>query len=192
MELSREDRLRGPFEKSHRLIEIGPSYNPIVPKAEGWSTTVVDHAPREALIDKYSRLGCNTDRIEEVDVVLTGGDLVEAIPRSQHGTFDGLIASHVVEHLPDLLGFLKSLDRLLAPHGTVALAVPDRRLCFNFFQSPTLTGDLLAAHAEQRTQHTRRTFFNETAYNVSRNNQIAWEPNRERFCFTGSLATALA
>lgn len=190
MDVARQARVRGPLTKGMRLIEIGASHAPIAPKADGWNTTVVDHAPRAELRDKYGSLGVDVSAVEEVDVIWTEGSLLDAVPKALHGTFDGLIASHVIEHIPDTIGFLKAADALLNPSGTVALAVPDRRFCFNFFQAPTFTGDLIAAQG--RVRHTKRTAFNEAAYNVARSGVTGWGPQTDAFQFLGSLPAALA
>jgi SAM-dependent methyltransferase len=158
-----------------QLIEIGPSYSPIVPKADGWQTTVIDHATQAEILAKYQGMGVETvDRIEEVDYVWKGEPLTTLIPEARHGTFDGLVASHVGEHLPDLIAFLQSAATLIKPDGVMALALPDKRVCFDFFQPLTTTGDLVAAHAEGRTRHARRTFFNQAAYFATRDSEIGW------------------
>ena len=159
-----------------RLIELGPSYNPVAAKADGWNTTTIDHASRDDLLKKYGALGVTTvDRIEAVDYVWQDGPLTALIPQDLHGQFDGLIASHVGEHFPDLIGFFKSAATLLRPDGVLALALPDRRVCFDFFQPLTMTGDLVDAHVQGRTRHQRRTFFNQGAYFTMRDGDIGWQ-----------------
>ncbi len=113
-------------------------------------------------------------RIEPVDFKWQGEALTTLIPPAMHGTFDGLIASHVGEHLPDLIGFLQDACALLKSEGLIALALPDKRVCFDFFQPLTTTGDLLAAHTERRARHQRRTFFNQAAYFVTRKGEGGW------------------
>jgi predicted SAM-dependent methyltransferase len=80
-------------------------------------------------------------------------------PANHRGTFDGVIASHVIEHFPDLLGFFLAAERMLKPDGILSLVVPDKRFCFDYFQSVSLTGDVHDAHSEQRSRHTRKTAF---------------------------------
>jgi len=173
--VSREALLRRHFDRDMRLIEIGPSYNPILPKADGWQTTVIDHASQGDLVTMYTGLGVSTvDRIEPVDHVWQEAPLAALLPEDMLGKYDGLVASHVGEHFPDLIGFLQNASRLLKPDGVLALALPDKRVCFDFFQPTTMTGDVLAAHAAQRTRHQKRIFFNQSAYFVDRNGAFAW------------------
>ena len=176
---SRHDKIRQSFTKEMRLIEIGASYNPIVPKRDGWRTTVVDHADRETLVKKYhgegDRLGVvgwSPEIIEEVDVVWSDGPLLDAFPETLHGSFDGAIASHVGEHVPDLVGFLQAMGVLLKPTGTFFLALPDRRLCFDFFQSITTTGNVLDGMGQSR--HSRGTIYDHSARYTRCNGLDTW------------------
>jgi len=173
--LTREDLIRHPFTPSMRLIELGASYSPIIPKAEGWQTTVIDHATQDQLREKYH--GENKDRIEPVDFVWQGEPLDELLPADRLGQFDGLIASHVGEHIPDLIGFFQAIDRVLKPGGVIALALPDMRVCFDFFQARTSTGDLLDAHAQHRTRHRRGKIFDGVAYMATRGSGAGWPLN---------------
>ncbi|HET7879972.1 MAG TPA: hypothetical protein VFL55_03740, partial [Acetobacteraceae bacterium] len=65
--MTRAELIRRYFDKGSRVVEIGASYSPIVPKSDGWNTTVVDHATRYDLVEKYDALGIqDVDRIEPV------------------------------------------------------------------------------------------------------------------------------
>jgi GT2 family glycosyltransferase len=167
--------LLGDLDRRAHILEIGPSYNPIAPKADGWNTKTLDHATRSELMVKYrGHPGVDVERIEEVDFVWTGGTLVDAIPAEYHGSFDALIASHVLEHTTDLVGFLDAAETLVTPTGVVILALPDKRYCFDYFRPLTTTGDVLDAHAARRSRHTRRVHFNQAAYAVRNSGDGAW------------------
>jgi hypothetical protein len=175
----RTETLLADLDRTARIIEIGPSYNPVAPKADGWNTTTLDHATRSELIDKYrGHPGVNVERIEDVDFVWTRGSLAEAVPSDLHGTFDAFIASHVIEHTPDFVGFLNTAERLLAPTGVAILAVPDKRYCFDFYRPLTTTGDVLEACVADRSRHASRTAFNHTAYVVKNAGAGAWGQGR--------------
>lgn len=172
--VSRADQLLAPVNRSARIIEIGPSYNPIAPKAAGWNTTTVDHATRSELVRKYASHPVDVSRIEEVDFVWTGGPLADAVPRHLHGAFDAFIASHVIEHTTDIVGFLDTAETLLAPGGIVILAIPDKRYCFDYFRPLTTTGEVLSASASRRSRHTHRAVFDHVAYIVMNDGNGAW------------------
>jgi len=141
---SREEILRAGIIKSDKIIEIGPSFNPLTPKRDGWNSFSVDHTDNEGLTDKYRHdPSVNVGLIEQVDFVWTEGKLSDAVPTEHHGTFDVFMASHVIEHIPDLIGFLSSAEVLCRPGAKMILAVPDKRVCFDFFRPLSTTGDAL-------------------------------------------------
>ena len=100
--------------------------------------------------------------------------MCDAVPSDLHGTFDAFIASHVIEHTPDLIGFLDTAATLLAPDGVVILAVPDKRYCFDYFRPLTTTGRVLDAHAACRSRHARSVVFDHLAYVVKNDGTGAW------------------
>jgi len=190
--IDRIQRLRLPIDRSAKILEVGSSFSPTTPKSEGWQSFIVDHTTKEGLIEKYKHNpSVNISNIETVDFVWQEGYLHESLPKSQLGTFDACIASHVIEHIPDLVGFFKSLEKILCPEGVVSLALPDKRFCFDYFKPFTTTGDLLAAHAERRMRHTPKTAFDDLAYGVRNNSQIAWgQQPPDEFSFVAALADA--
>jgi SAM-dependent methyltransferase len=192
--MDRRDRILADVEPGMRVIELGGGYAPIAPKSAGWNTCTVDHAPREELVAKYTGVpGVDVSRIEEVDVVWTSGPLHDAVPRVLHGTFDACVGSHVLEHIPDPLGLLRSMEVLLAPRGVISLAIPDKRFCFDFFKPLSSVGELLEAHRAGATRHAARTAFDHKAYSISSGGEIAWGagPMGERV-FLDSLEDAQA
>jgi SAM-dependent methyltransferase len=133
----------------------------------------------------------DVDRIEEVDFVWRDGPLSGAVPSELHGTFDAFIASHVIEHAPDLLAFLESAAMVLGTGGIALLAIPDKRFCFDYFRPLAMTGDVLASHRLLRTRHSKQTIFNHTAYVVSANGVCAWgQHSLENIAFYHSIDSA--
>ena len=125
--MGREDTLRSGLSTASKVIEIGPSFNPLLPKRDGWNVFTIDHDDRAGLVAKYANdPSVDTTRIEEVDFVWHGGSLLDAIPPEHHGTFDAFVASHVIEHTPDIVTFLAAAATLIKPGGVIILAVPDK------------------------------------------------------------------
>lgn len=191
--MDRIARLLSTSTKSDRIIEIGAGYCPVAPKSGGWRTHVVDHADQDALRAKYAQASVDLTAIEDVDTVWQEGSLHDAVPAELHGQFETLIASHVLEHLPDLIGFLGSAEKLLTSSGTISIALPDRRFCFDYFKPMPTTGDLLEAHVNRRTRHSLRTAWNHLAYSVTVKGELAWGQHAvERPAFIDPFAVAMA
>ena len=111
--------------------------------------------------------------IEEVDHVLDGSKtLSEHIGKA--GYYDYIVASHVIEHVPDMLGFMKSCEALLRPDGVLLLAVPDKRHCFDVLQPLSTTGVVLQAHLDGHKRPTAGAVFDDRAYNAVRADAIGW------------------
>ena len=154
-----------------KMLEIGPSYSPLIPRSAGWNSFSLDCATAEELRVKYAhepRVG----NIEDVDFVWRDGRLSEAVPAAEHGTFDYVLACHVFEHAPDPIGFLHSIDCLLKPDGMLSLALPDKRRMFDFFGQISTTSDWLAAIG--RTRHPPKTHFDHFGRHVHESGAITW------------------
>jgi predicted SAM-dependent methyltransferase len=172
---ARAEAMLGAVSRSAKIIEIGPSHNPALPKADGWNVRTLDHATQAELVVKYAAdPNVDTSRIEEVDYVWQGGSLAEAVPQSEHGSFDAFVASHVIEHTTDLIAFFEAAQVLLKPSGLVGLAIPDKRYCFDYFQPLTTVGAVLDAHLARRSRHQPGTVFDHFAYAVMRSGAGAW------------------
>lgn len=189
--MPRKQLLLSLIDTTGQGLEIGPGFNPLLPKAEGWRVHTLDHGTREELVRKYAGADVDTSRIEEVDHVSRGASVFDAIGRE--GAYDYIVASHVIEHTPDLLGFLLDCQRLLKPHGVLALAVPDKRFSFDVLRPLSSTGEVLQARLERRQRHTPGRIFDEGAYNVLRGGALAWcADNQDALSFFRPLADARA
>ena len=188
--MDRTTLLRSTIPLHGRGLEIGPSYNPLVPKADGYHVEIVDYTNAEGLRAKYhGNPHVDVGRIEPVDHVAGSSGLAAAV--GQPGAFDYIVASHVIEHTPDMLGFLRDCETLLAPGGVLLLAVPDKRHCFDIFQPLTSTGGVLQAHLDRRTRPTPGAVFDDVAYNAVRDGAIGWDPSgRGTLTFFASLEAA--
>ncbi|MBX3726865.1 MAG: methyltransferase domain-containing protein [Xanthomonadales bacterium] len=133
----------------------------------------VDHLDKTGLVAKYTGHGVETSAIEEVNHVWRGEPLSELV--GAPGGFDWIIASHVIEHVPDLVGFLRECERLLTADGVLSLAIPDKRYCFDHLRPHTSTGEALQAFLEGRTRHPPGLVFDYFASAVKRSGDIAWQ-----------------
>ena len=138
----RQILLQGLDIAATRGLEIGPLHNPILRRPEA-DVLYVDHVGTEALREKYGRdPHVDPGRIVEVDIVWSGGSLADACGERR---FDYVVASHVIEHIPDVIGWLAQLKSVLHPSGTVRLIVPDRRYCFDYRRETSTAADMILA-----------------------------------------------
>ena len=106
-------------------IEIGALDNPLIQKSEG-PIMYVDFTDAETLKKKYAVFADrNINNVVDVDVIWGQNNLSEALGNEHY--IDYIIASHVIEHVPDLIGLLGEVQTVLKEGGTLRLAIPDRR-----------------------------------------------------------------
>jgi SAM-dependent methyltransferase len=123
-------------------IEVGPGSNPF-PVPAGATVRYADRwTPDEA-----KRLYPEVPGAEfpEPDVVIDFD--VDGLARFAAGSLDFVVASHVLEHLADPLGFLVEMHRVLRPGGTAVVLLPDRRRTFDKTRPPTTLAHLVDDHA---------------------------------------------
>ncbi len=148
------------FRTGHGL-EIGPLAKPIAVRPDA-DVSYVDITDRDELVEHYrDDPGVDTDRIPDLDFWLTRPDGIVTIDEACAGgaPFDWVVASHVVEHIPDVIGWLQQIAAVTADGGTLVLAVPDRRYCFDVHRPPTTVGQALEAHERgDRRPQTRAVF----------------------------------
>jgi predicted SAM-dependent methyltransferase len=168
----REDKVFHLIDKKGLGLEIGPSYNPIAPKKAGFNVRILDHATREELIEKYRPHGVNLNNIEEVDFVWHGEPLSKLIGKTSY--FDWIIASHVIEHVPDLISFLQQCEALLKPDGILSLVIPDKRYCFDYFSEISSTGHVLDTFTERRVRPSHGQVFDHFVNASKRKGNITW------------------
>ncbi len=128
-------------------LEIGPLNKPRFSKAE-YRVKYVDHAHREDLVASYTdNAGMSTelDNIVDVDYVWDGlTSLLTSV--GPDAPFDFVFASHVVEHVPNLVGWLREVGEVLAHGGRLYLAIPDKRLCFDVNRAVSGMSDVMDAY----------------------------------------------
>jgi SAM-dependent methyltransferase len=163
-------RLRVGIALDHDVLEIGPYHAPIAPKALGYRATTLDVVAADTLRERAAADSTIGDRgrraIEEVDLIGSACDVGDLV-RERFGSdrrFDWILSSHTIEHLPDPIRFLAQCGSVLAPGGTLRLAVPDKRGCFDHFRPLSDIGEWVAAFRERRTRPTVFQVFREECY----------------------------
>jgi hypothetical protein len=124
-------------------VEIGALDKPLVTRDMG-EILYVDHADTATLRKKYQQdSGVRADAIVDVDGVWGANTLLDAVGGRK---VDYVLASHVIEHVPDLITWLNELESILAPGGQIRLAIPDMRYTFDCLRRETVFSDVLTAY----------------------------------------------
>jgi hypothetical protein len=189
--VTREQKLLHAIDKSARGVEIGPSHSPVAPKRKGFRVTTIDTLSKQGLIDKYKNHGVELESIEDVDFIWRGERYPELL--GERNSFGWVVASHVIEHTPDIVAFLNDCDELLTDTGVLSLAVPDKRYCFDHFRPVSGLARVLDSHFSRLTNHTAGSIAEYMLNAVSLGGQIAWSPSQVgEFKFLCELPSVLA
>ncbi len=111
----------------------------------------------------------NVDAIPEIDYVIA------PLPDTLDRTFDYVVASHVGEHVPDLLGWIKTLLGWTSRGGQLRLALPDRRYTFDCERPASTIGQILEAHAERRQRPNYASIYDGFSKAVRADPWYLWE-----------------
>jgi hypothetical protein len=188
--MNREEKILRHISKDGCGVEIGPSHSPIAPKRKGYNVHIIDHMSREQLITKYKNHGVRLNSIEEVDFVWHGENYSDLTGKTKY--YDWLIASHVIEHTPDLIGFLKDCGTILKNDGVISLVVPDKRYCFDHFRPITGLSKVIDNHFQLNNIHTPGTVAEYYLNVVKKDGNIGWDATSSgKYSFVHSLEDAL-
>jgi len=153
-------------------LELGPLTKPVVTRDRG-DIRYIDHVDTDALRARYSsHQGFDLDAIVPIDYASGDGSIADAV--GADAPFGYVVASHVVEHVPDLVRWIGDLRSVLADDGVLALAVPDHRRCFDALRSPTVAADVVEAHLRGATVPSLRHVFDHYHSAVAWRGLIAW------------------
>ena len=122
----------------------------------------------------------NKDAIPHIDFSMTTdvGVLSLAQPVRAGAPFDWVVASHVIEHVPDVLGWLDDLAEVTTDGAAVVLMVPDRRFTFDIHRQQTTVGQLLEAHGMRPSSPSIRAVYDHFASAAKIEPAQAWPRSR--------------
>ena len=157
-------------------LEIGALTSPLVTSKElGVSGEIfyLDHLSTEDLKLKYAAdETVNCEKIVSVDFVCPDGDLKNYV---EGNTFDYIIASHVIEHSPNLIKFLRGVLEILNPRGILFLVVPDKRFTFDVNRPETTFGQILEAYLSAQLKPSVSSVYDHLSSAVSVDAGKIWQ-----------------
>lgn len=134
----------------------------------GHNVFYFDVLSSEELISRALEHGIPTSRIpKKIHYVANN---LDSIPHS----FDNIISSHVVEHQPDFLSHLQSIEKCLANKGRYFLCVPDKRYCFDHNLCESTIADVLHAFYEKRKVHNLKSIIEHRCLTTHNDPMLYW------------------
>ncbi|MEW6167435.1 MAG: methyltransferase domain-containing protein [Pseudomonadota bacterium] len=127
-------------------LEISPNINPLVVSGGGVTVQYLDFCTTDQLRAQAAAKGRNPAAVPQIDYVYDPQQLISECVGGR--TFDFVLSSHVVEHIPNLVGHFRDISRILNEGGIYGLIVPDMSLCFDAGKSPTTLGQLIEAFVD--------------------------------------------
>jgi SAM-dependent methyltransferase len=187
----RHKALNGIDLAGKRILEIGPLNRPLVPRSDAYIVFYADHCSTDELRRKYAgNPDVPPDDICSVDYDLSQISIIEAADKA--GGFDVIVASHVVEHVPDLVGWMKEVECALRQGGILALVVPDKRYTFDTFRRETELWMVDEAAQEGRTRPSLRQILEHFVNIVAADAPALWKDPESRHEFRPQItATAI-
>lgn len=156
-----------------RALEFGPADRPWIPR-ETPGVRYIDHVSTEQLREKLGLYPqYKTEDLCEIDFVNDGRSLAEIL--GDWIDLDLVAASHVIEHVPDLLKWLQDIASVLREGGSLILAAPNKRYTFDFLRRVTSLEDVIADHLEKRRKPSARAMLEATVMYATYNGCITWD-----------------
>jgi glycosyltransferase involved in cell wall biosynthesis/SAM-dependent methyltransferase len=172
-------------------LEIGPLNRPVVTKCESNGLIkYIDHVSTEGLRKKFiNDPSVSIGDIVEVDYVWGDKTLVELVGGK---LFDYVIASHVIEHVPNMLGWLKEVAEVLTDKGILSLVVPDKRYTFDYPRELSTPGMIIEAYLRQYRRPCPQAIFDHVAHICSVTAEAAWNESLNHRILQPQYPTSLA
>lgn len=148
---------RARFVQSHlamegRGLEIAPYFNPIVDKA-AHDVFYVDCIDNRTIQRKALENPKGRERMpQRIDAVWVPGRRLSRCVRGRK--FAYAVASHVMEHVPDPLGWLWQVFECLEVGGRIALMLPIRNRTMDYYRNDTTFGQIVGWSVEKPVRPT--------------------------------------
>ncbi|MGY2874220.1 hypothetical protein ACVW00_001410 [Marmoricola sp. URHA0025 HA25] len=167
------------FATGHGL-EIGP-LDAGIADPDRHDVSYVDVFDTEGLRSHYAGdQNVIPELIPTIDFPLVQGGATRTLAEAAaaKAPYDWVIASHVIEHVPDYVGWLAEIAALTVDGGALILAVPDRRYSFDRHRPPTTVGQALEAHERRDARPSTRAVYDHFSSTVSVDTVALWRGDR--------------
>jgi len=160
----RNNAILSRISQEQTFLEIGPMFVPILTKQE-YNVRYTDYTTSVELRRKHRHQDYAND-IVDIDFIWRPGKMLrKCIPSTYN--FDGIIASHVIEHVPNPIDWINQLLDCLNPNvkgGIIILVIPKKDFCYDKYRQNTrlpLLIDAYVRNASIPSPHQMFDFFSE-------------------------------
>ena len=152
-------------------LEIGPLDKPLLPKSK-YDINYLDIVSTDVLVERC-KLNPNREenRVVPLDYVIGTQSISKVVDQK----FDYVVASHVVEHLPNIFGWLRDLAKILNKNGSLFLVVPDYRFTFDMKRPLSSLGELIENDRNQLQKPSFRSVFDQRYYHRQASSHQVWQ-----------------
>lgn len=128
---ARREKLLPYIHPELKGLEIGPSMHPTLDNSE-FNICFLDYSTRE---EQYEHCASDDDyrRVPETDIIVSSDQYTSFVS----GTYDYIVANHVIEHVSDVISWLCELEKMLVDNGMLFLTIPDKRFSFDKYRQDT-------------------------------------------------------
>ena len=176
------DRLLSLVDLTRPGLEIGALDHPMVERSMG-PVEYVDRAATPEL-RRWAQPHTDVAAIVEVDHVWGDQTLAECV--GKRGGYAYVLTSHVIEHVPDLYGWLGEIAEVLEPGGVGGFIVPDKRYTFDAPRRTSTPAEMVEAYVRRlRRPSPRQVFDHHFSFRDAENTT---EPDPKRILEVARLA----
>jgi len=160
----RQSELLRHAPQSGPCLEIAPFHRPALRKG-AFDVDYVDYTTTEDLRRK-APAGVSPDSVCEVDFIWQPGRrLRDCVPDGKQ--YDFACASHVMEHVPNVLDWVQQILDVLKPGAVLQLALPEKDGCFDVFRRTTDFSEMLQTWVLETHTPTAGQIYDFLSHNVA-------------------------
>lgn len=179
----------------HRILEFGPLIRPAVTRKTHPHVYYADIRSTEDIKKLYT----SNDYLESTGLTVDTNQVVNidyVVNDSYKNTFknvekfDVVVLSHVIEHMPDIIGFFQDIKHVLKRSGQLIIIYPDARYCFDHFRNGTSFIDAYDVYRNKDTSSKRVFDFVYDVVHENRANYFWKDPSQNSIMPTNSFEAA--
>ena len=148
------------------ILEIGPYASPIF-KRPMFNVFYADILTSDQIKEECIRHNRNYSDVPDCIDILVNVDTRPTL--SSNIKFTTIFSSHNIEHHPDLINHLQEVSNVAEHNARFYLAIPDKRYSLDHWHAETTIADVIAAHIEERKNHTMSTHLNNILFTAEHN-----------------------